>query len=117
MEYEPIGEVSMTDADAALVRDSADELSRVVIAVALYSEDLAWAQNFCIRLARHAHNNVRGNAILGFGHLARRFGSLDRARVQTHIEHALSDNDKWVRGQAEAAAGDVEHFLRWKLAR
>jgi hypothetical protein len=117
MKYQLIEPVSRTEADAALDRNDADELSCVAIAVALHSEDLSWAQNLCIRLATHVHYNVRGNAILGFGHLARRFRTLDRDRVHSLIERALSDSDEWVRGQAEAAADDVELFLGWKLAR
>jgi hypothetical protein len=30
-----------------------------------------WGEGVCARLANHEHFNVRGNAILGFGHLAR----------------------------------------------
>jgi hypothetical protein len=60
---------------------------------------------------------VRGNALAGFGHLARRFGMLDRRRVQRLIEIGLHAHHEYVRAQAESAADDVETFLSWKLAR
>jgi hypothetical protein len=58
---------------------------------------------------------VRGNAVLGFGHLARRFRRLDEGVVRPIIENALLDADPYVRGQADAAADDVAHFLGWKV--
>jgi hypothetical protein len=33
------------------------------------------------------------------------------------IEDGLRDSDNYVRGQAESAADDAQHFLRWKISR
>jgi len=116
MQYEPIDPMSREDVDAAIARGEPEELLRAVLAVALQSEDGSWASMVCLQLARHEHFNVRGNAILGLGHLARRFGRLDPvARVV--IEDGLRDVNDYVRGQAESAADDVQHFLRWEIAR
>lgn len=103
------------DVEAALARDQADELLHVPIAVSLDPPDCAWAQEVCIRLAAHPDPNVRGNAVLGFGHLARTCGALDESRVPSILASALRDPDPYVRGQADAAAGDVTHFLRWHI--
>src|SRR5262245_37837141 len=116
MQYEPIEPMSREAADAALVRAEPEELLRVVLAVALHSDELAWASDVCLQLARHQHPHVRGNTILGFGHLARRFGRLDPAAREV-IEEGLRDSDGYVRGQAESAADDAQHFLRWKISR
>ena len=67
------------------------------------------------RFAAHPHFNVRGNALLGLGHIARRHRRLDRARSQAALEAGLQDAHAYVRGQADAAAGDVEHFLGWRF--
>ena len=67
-------------------------------------------------IASHPHFNVRGNAVLGFSHLARRFGRLDSAAREI-IEAGLRDGDSYVRGHANAAADDVQHFLGWKVVR
>jgi hypothetical protein len=69
----------------------------------------------CLRLSGHPHFNVRGNAILGFGHLARTCGALDEGRVKPLIERALKDTDEYVRGQANAAADDLAHYLGWRI--
>ena len=116
MQYEPIDPMSREEVDAALARGEPEELLRVVLAVALHSEDGPWASALCMQLAGHEHFNVRGNAILGLGHLARRFRRLDPA-ARDVIENGLRDKHDYVRGQAESAADDSQHFLQWKIPR
>jgi hypothetical protein len=102
--------------EAAVGRDRPDELLHVPLMVSLGPPDCAWAQEICIRLATHPHFNVRGNAVLGFGHLARTCGALDEERVLPLVRAALRDPHEYVRGQAHSAAGDVAHFLGWHLS-
>src|SRR6185295_6125780 len=116
MQYEPIDPMSREEVEAALSRADPEELYRVVIAVGLHADDCEWACAICLHLARHHHFNVRGNAILSLGHLARRFGYLDPVARRT-IEDGLRDVDEYVRGQAVDAADDAHHFLRWKFTR
>lgn len=116
MLYEPIERVSREYAEQAATA-SPDELLRAVLAVALHDDDLAWAEAFCERFARHPEPGVRGSALIGFGHLARRFRELDTTRVQPLIEAGLADLDPWVRAQSESAADDIEFFLGWRLRR
>lgn len=117
LKYEPIPVLSRAEVEDAVRRDEPQELSYAVLSAALYSNDQAWAQGVCLRLALHPHANVRGNAILGFGHIARLHQSLDRVLVQSVIEKALHDPDTYVRGHAVDAADDIEHFLHWQIRR
>ena len=117
LRYESIEFHGEESAEAAIARDEPTELLYVPVAASLYSDDLEWAQRLCVRLARYPHFNVRGNAILGFAHLARRFGRLDRAAVEPLVLEALADSDSYVRGHADAAVDDLRHFLGWDLAR
>jgi len=103
--------------DAAIVRGRPDELIFAVLAAALYGDDPAWAESVCLRLAEHEHYNVRGNAVLGFGHIARIHQTLDPSRVLPVLEAALRDQHEYVRAQADAAMDDVEHFLGWRTSR
>jgi hypothetical protein len=80
----------------------------------LYEEDFDFVQAACIRLAANDDEVVRGNAVLGFGHLARRFGELLPEGVSV-VRAALSDPSEYVRGQAHAAADDISHFLEIDL--
>jgi len=99
------------DVEEAIARDVPDELLYVPISVSMYPPDCAWAQEICIRLSAHSHFNVRGNAILGFGHLARTCRELDLPRVQPIVEAGLADPHEFVRGQAESAAMDIHIYL------
>lgn len=66
-------------------------------------------------LSSHPHFNLRGNAVLGFGHIARVHGQLDENVVHPIIAAALRDPDAYVRGQASCAADDTAFFLGWKF--
>ena len=109
--YEVPKELSKEDVGSAIERDNSDELATIPISVSLYATDLAWASETCVRLASHAQPGVRGNAVLGFGHLARRFGRLDLVQVLPIVERSLQDSDPYVRGHAWSAADDLEQFL------
>jgi len=114
--YEPIEVLSQDDAERAASSADGETLVRVILAAALHG-DLHWAETFCGRFAQHPDAAVRGSALLGFGHLARRFRALDAGRVQPLLEAGLADPDAWVRGQSEAAADDAEVFLGWRVRR
>jgi hypothetical protein len=113
--YEAIEPVGNADAAAALARDNPDELLHVAIGVGMYSDDLPWAEQFCLQLAQHPHFNVRGNAVLAFGHLARRFRHLGNPASLKAVQSGLVDADVYVRGQAEAAADDLEWFAKLQV--
>ena len=117
LQYEEIPEYSRAHIEAALVRNDPDELMRCVIYVGMHAQDVGWATMVCAQLAQHARANVRGNAILSFGHLARVHRQLDRAIVLPILERGLADPEPYVRGQAESAADDIKHFLGWTVAR
>jgi len=117
MKYEPIEPQSKDEIESAILRNDPNELLYAVLAAALHSDDPNWAEEICLRLAKHEHFNVRGNAILGFGHIARIHQLLNEGRVKPLIEAALKDESEYVRGQAHAAADDVGFFLKWKVNR
>lgn len=117
MIYEEIKRFSRDEIEEAILRDNPDELLYAVLSAALYSEDVNWAQDVCVRLAAHEHENGRGNAILGFGHIARIHRKLDEAKVKPLIESALEDKTEYVRGQADSAKDDLKLCLRWRFKR
>lgn len=115
LHYRRPPDLTAEEAEAAIARDDPAERYVVPISVSMYHEDLEWSQSLCIRLSTHRDATVRGNAVLGFGHLARRFRTLNQGVVLPIIESTLQDADPYVRGQANAAADDVAHFLGWKV--
>lgn len=95
---------------ATIDADDVEALRPMIIAMALEEEDLQFAQRMCVELSRHADEIIRGNAILGFGHLARLFGELHDRSIDV-VRAGLQDKSNYVRGQAHAAASDLKHFL------
>ena len=116
MRYESIDADLLGDPNAVASDRPTDELSRAVVAVGLHAADSSLAQAVCLRLSGHPDDKVRGNALLSLGHLARRFGALDESAKRV-VESGLSDPSGFVRGQADAAADDLEHFLGWRIER
>ena len=100
----------------ALERDDPLELQRLIVAISMDHPEVDFAVEMCLRLVNHRDEQVRANAILGFGHLSRRFGELPQDTIKPLIEDGLRDDSDVVRGQAWAAARDVMQFLGWKIA-
>ena len=112
--YQAITEWAHDDVEQALVDNDPESLQLAVVAVSMHDPDWRYAQNLCIRLSTHAHYIVRGNAVLGFGHIARVHGKLDRSLVQPIIERALCDSHEYVRGHGHDAKNDTTHYLGWE---
>src|SRR5438270_9357166 len=106
--YEEIKSWTRELIERALVEDDPEVLLHAVIAASMYDDDWRYAQDLCIRLSTHRHFNVRGNAVLGFGHVARVHGKLDQVLVLPILNSGLNDENDYIRSQAEAAKEDTE---------
>jgi hypothetical protein len=104
---------TLADADAVVERNLPEELLYVPIVVSMNAAVLnrQWAEDVCFKLTDHPHAAVRGNAILGLGHIARTCGALDLERAIPVIRKALADDHADVRAHAEDVVGDLEIFL------
>lgn len=91
--------------------------AKALIGLALNSPTLAPALEVSLTAARTSDPLIRGNALLCFGHLARRFGELPREPVYDLVFQGLVDPDAHVRGQADAAVDDLDQFLGWHIDR
>jgi hypothetical protein len=94
----------------AIDRNDTKVLPSMIIAAALQEQDGDFARTACMRLSQHPDEIVRGNAILGFGHLARLHGKLGKPEIAI-VQRGLHDPSDYVRGQANAAADDLKQFL------
>jgi len=113
MKYQSPSEYLKTEVESAIEHDVVSDLIQMVISVSIGSENADWAESVCRRLVRHSDEKVHGNAILGFGHIARVHGKLDLKEVAHLVSTALSDDKEYVRGQAESAADDLEQYMEW----
>ena len=107
--------VGWTGEDVQAVLDRADprELLYVPIVIGMNAADCEreWVENICLQLAEHPDFNVRGNAILGLGHVARTCRMLDIQAAVPVIAAALLDEHEFVRGHAVSAAQDLRSYL------
>jgi len=99
--------------EAVIAEGDEEELLGIVIELAMAGEDVEWTQDRLLELAIHPSTDVRGNALVGFAHLADRFGALDEARVRPAIEAGLRDAKQHVSEQAEAAREALRTSLGW----
>lgn len=94
----------------AIEDDDVDRLRTLIVGAALHEANFDAVYEACVELSRHTDDEVRGNAVLGFGHLARRFGRLGD-EAPAIVRAAMTDPSWHVRGQAHAAAMDLRDFL------
>ncbi|MFD1888237.1 CPCC family cysteine-rich protein [Paenibacillus wenxiniae] len=83
-----------------------------LLALAYQANDWEFAQERMIRYSEHPDENIRGIAILCFGHIARIHGMIDQALVMPILNKALYDESAFVRGHAESALDDIRMFCQ-----
>lgn len=111
--FQDLDSFTERDVEEALRRNADDEISLVPITIALIASHHAYAQQVCLKLAADPRPLVRGNALAGLGHIARRFRTLDELPVTQVIESGLLDHDEYVRLSAKSAADEIHQFLGW----
>jgi hypothetical protein len=113
LQYEPIPD--WTDAEIHRIIEHGDlrELALVPLVASMEPTSRVHAEQICLRFASHPDVNVRGNAMEGFGHIARIFRSLNKRLIEPVMEAGMSDPDDWVRGKADDAADDIEWYCGW----
>ncbi|MBL8626968.1 MAG: hypothetical protein JNK64_37110 [Myxococcales bacterium] len=100
---------------AAIARDDVAHLQSGIVAAALNEADYAAAHRMCVVLSGHRDEHVRGNAILGFGHLARRIGEVSPGDERI-VRAGFFDASGHVRGHARSAADDIRMFAGLDVA-
>jgi hypothetical protein len=101
--------------ESVLAIGSIDELERLSLAVGQDFPNWKYAQDVCLQLAEHSDDNVRANACLGLGYIARIHRRLEKHLVKPVLLRELrSQTDR--RGQIEDAIQDINFFLGWQLA-
>jgi hypothetical protein len=101
------------DVDAVLVRADPAEVLYVPIVVGMNAQEAGceWAQTICHRLTSHAAAQVRANAILGLGHIARTCRQLNLELAIPAIERGLRDETFAVRQNAREVTAELQVFL------
>lgn len=112
MKYEQPESLTRAQLEALANSGDTEALASALVSIALNECEGAWATSFCLRFVEDSAEDVRGSALLGLGHLARRFRAFDDATaVAQALRKGLQDSSAWVRGQADAASDDFEQFV------
>ena len=107
--------ITPSDVAAALERNDLAELRLMAVTVALSDLELSLSQSICVRLCANPDSKVRGNALIGLGHLARRYRKLDEPIVKPLIVSGLQDIDVFIHECAKSAADEIHQFLHWDI--
>ena len=113
LKYEKLPEWSDAEIQAVIARGDPRELLYVPLVASMFPSSRVHAEQICLRFASHPDPSVRGNALEGFGHIARLYRSLNKRLIEPVMEAGLRDPDDWVRDKAEWAARDIEMFCGW----
>jgi hypothetical protein len=99
--------------ETILATGSIEDLARLSLAVGENFPDWKYAQDICLQLAEHSDENVRANACLGLGYIARIHRRLEKNLVKPVLARELwSQTDR--RGTIENAIEDINLFLGWR---
>jgi hypothetical protein len=93
-----------------LASNDAARISEAIIAASFYIEDFDYVFNRLVELCEHIHEWIRGNAMLGLGHLARIHGKMPIDPTVRIISQGLCDPSEYVRGQADGAYDSFQVF-------
>ena len=106
-----------TDALAVEILQSGSNKEKAELAMALGFDcpDYGFAQSMCIQLLQTEDEIVRGNAIIGLAHIARRFGKLDKRVVKPYLLRELRKNVK-CKDLVADAIHDINMYLGWNIA-
>lgn len=106
-----------SDVEIVVLRGDPEELLYVPIVVGMNADmcEPGWAEKICLQLAGHEHFNVRGNAVLGLGHIARTCRTLNLDLAVPVIAEAMHDPHDFVRGHALSAAEELNTYLGVKV--
>lgn len=92
------------------------EKAELAMALGFDCPDYGFAQSMCIQLLHTEDEVVRGNAIVGLAHIARRFGKLDKRVVRPYLLRELKENIK-CRDLIADAIHDINMYLGWNTAK
>src|SRR4051812_47016647 len=85
---------------ALIESDDHQTIAKELIGIAFYEEDFEFAFKVITQCVSHSKENIRGNAMLCLGHLARIHKRIPETPTVDILRRGLADNSEYVRGQA-----------------
>lgn len=93
---------------------SNEEKADLAIGLGFDCPDYGFAQSMCIQLLQMDDEIIRGNAVIGLAHIARRFRKLDKRVVKPYLLRELRENVR-CRDLTVNAINDINLYLGWNI--
>ncbi len=101
--------MSHDEAASDLTTGDQSKITTALISVGLNETDSIWAQEVCLQHMNDNNPAIASAGIVAIGHIARRFGALDMARVSPALQQAQRKFPS-LSGVVESALDDIEMF-------
>jgi uncharacterized membrane protein len=101
--------MSHDEAVSALATGNQSKVTTALISVGLNETDYTWAQEVCLQHMDDNSPAIVSAGIVAIGHIARRFGNLDIARVSPALQQAQRKFPS-LSGVVESTLDDIEMF-------
>ncbi|WP_312473735.1 hypothetical protein [Neobacillus sp.] len=112
MKYEDV-EIKKNEEYFQLINTGVTEnVIQGLLGLALYGDEFRLIQDTLVRFSNSENENIRGIAILCFGHLARIHGKIDKRLVLPIVNKGLEDNSSFVQGHSNSALDDINFFVK-----
>ena len=112
MKYVRPEPITRSEAEEAFASGDTQRICRALVSVALYDQDLSWAQSQCVRMSQHESVEVRRVAAYCLADLARLHGRIEEASAKDALVRLLSDPE--TEGEALDVLDDFQTYLGWK---
>ncbi|MBW7473877.1 hypothetical protein K0T92_03900 [Paenibacillus oenotherae] len=83
-----------------------------LLSLTFNADDGEFVQELMVHYTQHKNENIRGIAILCFGHIARIHATVNKELIIPLINDALKDESSFVRGHAHSALDDINMFCK-----
>jgi hypothetical protein len=110
MNYHEILPMSRRELETLLESGNETAIVEALLSAAFFDHEWRWVQGTCLRFLEHADLNVRQNAVMCLGHIARIHRNLDLELVLPKLLALKADAEinPWV----EDALEDIKCFVR-----
>ncbi|AUO21674.1 MULTISPECIES: hypothetical protein [unclassified Pseudomonas] len=101
--------LSHDEAISLLATNDLNKITEALISIGLNETDATWAQETCLRYVSNDDENIASAAIIAIGHIARRFGELDMAKISPALQQAKTKSP-FLSGAVQDTLDDIHMF-------
>jgi len=111
--YQDVHTNEFSDSDVwdAIKSDDVEALTLIPIKLCFCHENWRFVQDVSVRRSEHPNEYVRGNSFRGFAYTAMNLNKLEKNIVKPILLRGIKDESDWVKGCAQDALDDINHYL------